>query len=893
MIIKGVEVAGIGRFRASTRLAGFGPGVNVLAAPNEAGKSTLYRAVRACFFERHTAAHDGVRRLASSDAALPAQVRVAFSHGGRDYEIEKSFLRGAHASLRRDGAEIAQKSTADEMLWELLGLKPGSGRLKDEAAFGLLWVGQRRSFDLDDMSAGAAHVFSAIVSAEVGGLVGGDRARSVLARVRAELRAHLTEGGKPRVGGPLKAAQDLRDDLREQETALKDRLDALEQDFRALARARAELGRSFNPAERGRLDAELKQAQADYGAARAAADVLARLDLEARLEEGRAGADAERLRHLEEADGRIEASRRRVRRLGEDIARLKGEHAAVQAKVADAAQAVVATESELARLADRTERIARLDKAIEAAERRREWSDRLDQAAALVDRLRTAERELAAIRVTEASVSEASRLRDEIVALAARRDASAPRLAIRLGPGAGERVRLDGAVVDADGSVVLHEAATVMVDGILTLTVTPSMSSASGAVELAETERRLSELLARAGVGSALEARESLARRDGLRREREAIAGRLGLLAPGGAGGEDGLALLHERVAQVTGLVEAALREAGLAELPPPAALAAEAEALKAEADALKARKAGAEAALGDARAAAQQHLTRLCSLKAQAGDEAERLRLDLEAAPDEARAGELDRLRRQMETTRETARRAAAAAALHRLQAPTQDELKRREIKVERLVEAIENHDRRRADLEKEIFTLETGIAAAGGDGLEETHAGIVAEREAADAKAVRLSEDIEALRLLEREIEDTLAQSRERFLAPMKQHLAPFLADFFARADLRLGEDFKPVSLVREALPEGFDVLSDGTREQIAVLVRLALGSMLAARGEPVPLILDDALVFSDDERMERMFDALSRAALAQQVIVLTCRARTFGPLGGHVLTLEPAGA
>ncbi|MGI9404194.1 MAG: ATP-binding protein, partial [Hyphomicrobium sp.] len=52
--------------------------------------------------------------------------------------------------------------------------------------------------------------------------------------------------------------------------------------------------------------------------------------------------------------------------------------------------------------------------------------------------------------------------------------------------------------------------------------------------------------------------------------------------------------------------------------------------------------------------------------------------------------------------------------------------------------------------------------------------------------------------------------------------------------------------------------------------------------------PLILDDALVYSDDQRIEHMFAALKRAAQTHQVLVLTCRERTFAGLGGHRLAL-----
>ena len=44
-----------------------------------------------------------------------------------------------------------------------------------------------------------------------------------------------------------------------------------------------------------------------------------------------------------------------------------------------------------------------------------------------------------------------------------------------------------------------------------------------------------------------------------------------------------------------------------------------------------------------------------------------------------------------------------------------------------------------------------------------------------------------------------------------------------------------------------------------------------------------LDDALVHSDDDRIEAMFTALHHVARDQQIIVLTCRQRAFAALGG----------
>jgi uncharacterized protein YhaN len=88
---------------------------------------------------------------------------------------------------------------------------------------------------------------------------------------------------------------------------------------------------------------------------------------------------------------------------------------------------------------------------------------------------------------------------------------------------------------------------------------------------------------------------------------------------------------------------------------------------------------------------------------------------------------------------------------------------------------------------------------------------------------------------------------------------------------------------------MEEDFTRLSDGTQEQIAVLTRLAFAELLLDQGRPATVILDDALVFSDDERIERMFNIMTRAAERLQIIVLTCRKRLFTRLGAPLLNMR----
>jgi hypothetical protein len=58
-----------------------------------------------------------------------------------------------------------------------------------------------------------------------------------------------------------------------------------------------------------------------------------------------------------------------------------------------------------------------------------------------------------------------------------------------------------------------------------------------------------------------------------------------------------------------------------------------------------------------------------------------------------------------------------------------------------------------------------------------------------------------------------------------------------------------------VRGGQEEEVDCLSGGMREQLSVLTRLAFARLLTRDGRPAPVILDDALVYSDDDRIERI--------------------------------------
>jgi len=142
-------------------------------------------------------------------------------------------------------------------------------------------------------------------------------------------------------------------------------------------------------------------------------------------------------------------------------------------------------------------------------------------------------------------------------------------------------------------------------------------------------------------------------------------------------------------------------------------------------------------------------------------------------------------------------------------------------------------------------------------------------------------LEQHIAALKLLAQELTDETARRRREISKPLSSRLSALASRVWPAAEIGVEADLSVGRLIRQGRPEVPEAVSSGTREQVAILSRLAYAGMLAGSGEAAPLILDDPLVFSDDARLERLFDVIADAAKWHQVIILTCHERAFAPL------------
>jgi uncharacterized protein YhaN len=82
-------------------------------------------------------------------------------------------------------------------------------------------------------------------------------------------------------------------------------------------------------------------------------------------------------------------------------------------------------------------------------------------------------------------------------------------------------------------------------------------------------------------------------------------------------------------------------------------------------------------------------------------------------------------------------------------------------------------------------------------------------------------------------------------------------------------------------------YDSLSGGAKEQLGIVARLA-GAALVAKEDGVPVVIDDALGFTDPDRLIRMGVVFDMVGGDGQVIVLTCSPQRYAGVGAahHVV-------
>jgi hypothetical protein len=391
--------------------------------------------------------------------------------------------------------------------------------------------------------------------------------------------------------------------------------------------------------------------------------------------------------------------------------------------------------------------------------------------------------------------------------------------------------------------------------------------------ELREAELALAGALARAGARDLAEARErwkaGLAIDEQLGRHRA----QLELIAPGGAES------LEARLAALPG-ASGDEAQAGSPEALDPAALGARLEALRAQVGEAQAQRATLEdesarqekESASLARAVAEQGGRWDAALSAQKAAE-EKLAERRSVVADEALRARLD------EAAAVLARAVEAATREERALAAATPELLRDEVKRAEAVLASRQEALRK--LRDTVVELRTLLERAASEGRFEELSDARAEQADAQGALARMEREARAVRLLAEQVEEAYSDAQRIFLGPVLDQAAPYLSNLRPGTELKMTRDLRLDKVVRRGVEEDFAQLSGGTREQLSVIVRIALARVLAKDKRPLPLILDDTMGWTDDLRFLSMVKILRDAAKELQLILLTCHGGRFDRL------------
>lgn len=888
MKIRSVELTNFRKFVGNVRVDGIGDGVNVLVGRNELGKSTLLQAINGVIFEKAKSTSQHVKSFRHFVNGTVPEVKLVFDVDGKSWSIHKRFAgQAGKATLACSDKRLFEDEAAEAELQRLLGFTGGrSGG--EPGIWGTLWVQQGHSFGDTALDEQARHTMQGCLEAQVGAVTGGTRGHKIPKAVKEALEEiRSTRGPRGKFKDAIDRLEEVRANVAELEAKRKDvfkHMEDLAQDKRELKELQTgwdeDTHRSELDTERGKRTAAATRAAEIQSAKSAAGLAQERAARAQQLVEDRAKLVAEL--------GPIESQ---IKVFHADIAKVLTAKTDAQSSVDAGEKKLTELRNKGSRTGERSRHLEHVRGAVALDAEIKEHNTTLDKAAALEKDISKLSEAIGQIAATDEAVIRIEEAVTEMSAAESAVNAVATTVSFEIESSAQERVSIDAKPLKASSTSLPVVGKTVIaIDGIGTIAVEPQIRNRTALLaRQGEAKDGLKAALDAAGVKDLSAARVAAAQRKEHERRLADIRREISGLAPGSRPKKlaAGLDALRNHVSELRGRLNAEMEKLALSALPESAEVEEDIRKTHAEGaqlvtyiEAAEAALAGPQEALNQAGNTLQKVQERLAGLNGTFATK----QADLDAG----RASSTDaQLAAEAQTLAwEATEKKTQLAKLERNQGESPETI---DARIKRLEGAATNHHRAVAELGNEVIRLTTLIEANEGAGIEETLAAAEAERDRLTSTVAEFEQESAVLRLLLDTLETAEREAKNRYLAPVVSRVEPYLKMLIPGAGLVLDENLHITAIERDGLKEEFGCLSDGTQEQLAVLARIAFAELLLQQGRPATVILDDALAFSDDQRIESMFDILMRAGEQVQIIVLTCRKRLFTRLGAAPLQIQ----
>lgn len=865
MKLRRLEVEQLRQFRQPFVLDDLEPGLNLIHGPNESGKSTLVRAIRAAFFERYrTSSVDDLRPW--GDSAAAPTITLDFDAQQKSWHLVKSFLQRKRCDLTVDSTSYSEDE-AEEKLAELLGFQfsaKGVSKPEHWGVPGLLWVEQGTGQNIELAVEHAGDHLKSALNSLVGEVAstGGDE---LIEQVKGRWSELFTPTGKPR--GDYQKLEKEREEHQREIDELQARVQKYQEQVDRLGR----LNREYEHTEQERpweeAERQLEQARERYRQVE-------------KLEQQQAR-EKETLTHLHNNQQLLRQNQEQLENLNRKLdvrkaeldkaqreleqAEARSPSVASSVKAAKTAYEAAVKQVDQARLQETRSRLEQEIRRLEQQnqtltqnlENARQYQKDLEQAREQSRQNQIDVNEVKTLKNTEHQLKEEN-IRSQTIAT---------RLTWQLEAGA--RLALNNESLEGQGERQLLEESSLVIPGVGTLGITPGGEDlASTRRKLSVLEQRLAEQMKTLGVDSVQQAEHRVAAYESAERTLQHTRELLKSVAPGGV---DQL-LADQKEAQSQ--LQRAKDE--LQGNPAPKQPAQVVDVASAEAG-----RAQAETRLAEAEAEERKLQTELLTRR-QTHDNAksEWQQLQDEVQNPERRK-QLQKLSAELAEIEEKRVRLEATlqAREQEIQQARPDILRQ---DIERYQRSISTLRQTQEERQRELRDIQVRLEAWGAEGLEEQLNEKAAELEQCNRRYQELHRRARALDLLLGLLTDKRQALTRRLQAPLQKHLDHYLSLLFPQATLEVDEHLRPGTFTRGTELGQIAELSFGAREQMGLISRLAYADLLQEAGRPTLVILDDTLVHSDTGRLEDMKRILFDAASRHQILLFTCHPEKWSDLG-----------
>ena len=837
----------------------FDDGVTLISGPNEVGKSSIAEALRLIRTKPDSSKAREIQAITPVHKDVGPEVVVVVTTGPYRVEYAKRWRKRATTTLNvfEPSPEQHTGREADQRYLEILK------ETLDIDLLEALEVQQGKSLDQPDLAQ------LRVLQNALGDEESDESDDALMERINAEYEVYFT----PRSGKPSKEGRALSDAVQEL-TRERDRLMGQSQEMQAFVDEHAERGVAIDRANRSIASME------EELAALKAKDKELRGLAESRDASDKALADA--TERLKRACAARDERREAIAWLERTDAEITEEQSVLDDRDADresAAEARDAAHERARRLekeqaevdADLTKLRRALDRhrAVEAVEK---LEARVKAAQQADDDVRAAEAQMEAEKVDEGALKRLTKLQQDLRVAEAAQEAAAANITVRAMGGHSVGVDDDTVQPGAQDSRPVIDPVRVTVDGIVEVTVQPGRSPEDLQQGVDAAHAALVRELSKLQVADIAAAQESAERRhrasqavqdakarrdqnlDGaelseLEVELARIQAKVSEDAPSNLGESD---TWEARIAELderrTGLVEelASARE----ELEERRESASEAHTVHAS----------AQAALEEKRRNADQHRRRLAEAR--------------EADSDDALAAAVEQADTAVEQA--TAMRDEQQMALDEADPESVAE------ELENLEDSLETQQKVRNEARERRSELQGLLRDRERLGIRDLLDDAEAELEEVTQRYERFQRRAAAIQLLHRVITARRDEAQARYVAPFTSEIDRLGKILYnEEMQVEVTPDLHIASRTVDGRTVAFESLSGGTQEQLALLGRLAC-AQLVDREQGAPLILDDALGFTDEDRLRALGRALAKVGRTTQVIVLTCQPDRYKYLG-----------